>query len=354
MVSSLRCSYLLAVVVAAVLFGVCSAQSQQYHPQPNVLTGLNHQAVGATIYLRPEVWVNASLAQYAQQIAAQFPEIVLSINSQVNGTGLVGGIAFSAYTWQRWGQFLPMPKGLFDFPGYTGPDGWPVMPRTGGELFIHAKASRRDVLYALVTTFVDYLGDAIVDHIDVIEAWQNVLDGENRDLTGYVDGSVNCPPDQKVPQGLIGAEDKYHTNGSFAIAQRWVHNLKAFLAMNGTLQNDVFGRTKKESNELPNPPLTSHMVRVRQSNFGYFLVRQAMPWGDAVRKNAGLFFIAYTKDAHRLDAMCASMVGQGTFATPPGPYDAIMKFSDPVANNFWYFPSMEVLSQLYSQGTCCH
>jgi hypothetical protein len=29
-----------------------------------------------------------------------------------------------------------------------------------------------------------------------------------------------------VPQGLIGAEDKYHTNGSFAIAQRWVHNLK--------------------------------------------------------------------------------------------------------------------------------
>jgi hypothetical protein len=35
------------------------------------------------------------------------------------------------------------------------------MPRTGGELFIHAKASRRDVLYALVTTFVDYLGDAV-------------------------------------------------------------------------------------------------------------------------------------------------------------------------------------------------
>jgi deferrochelatase/peroxidase EfeB len=47
--------------------------------------------------------------------------------------------------------------------------------------------------------------------------------------------------------------------------------VQAFLAMNGTMQNDVFGRTKKESNELPNPPLTSHMVRVKQSNFGYFL-----------------------------------------------------------------------------------
>lgn len=38
------------------------------------------------------------------------------------------------------------------------------MPRTGGELFIHAKASRRDVLYSLVTTFVDYLGDSVRTH----------------------------------------------------------------------------------------------------------------------------------------------------------------------------------------------
>lgn len=29
----------------------------------------------------------------------------------------------NSFTGQRWGQFLPMPKGLFDFPGYTGPDG---------------------------------------------------------------------------------------------------------------------------------------------------------------------------------------------------------------------------------------
>jgi len=338
------------LLLIAVLAGVCSAQ-QEFFPQPNVLSHLNYQAVGATIYLRPEVWINASSAKQAHAVCSSFPYIIRQLNNEVNDTGLVGGLGFSAYTWQRWGQFLPMPKGLFDFPGYTGPDGWPVMPRTGGELFIHAKASRRDVLYSLVTSFVDALGDDIVDHIDVIEAWQNVIDGANRDLTGYVDGSVNCPPDQRVSMGLIGNEDKYHVNGSFAIAQRWVHNLKAFLAMNTSLQNDVFGRTKKESNELPNPPPTSHMIRVRQSSFGYFLVRQAMPWGDAVRKHAGLFFIAYTKDAHRLDQMCASMVGQGTYATPAGPVDAIMKFSDPVANNFWYFPSQEVLALISGRGT---
>jgi hypothetical protein len=57
------------------------------------------------------------------------------------------------------------------------------------------------------------------------------------------------------------------------------------------------------------------------------------------------------QDARRLDAMCASMVGHGTFATPSGPFDAIMKFSDPVANNFWYFPSIEVLAMLYTKGT---
>jgi hypothetical protein len=119
------------------------------------------------------VWLNASLAQYAQQVSAGFPQIINTINGEVNDTGLVGGLAFSAYTcttspavfalfsrrslfraaflsffgaswscattWameltsrllsddnagQRWGQFMPMPVGLFDFPGYTGPDGY--------------------------------------------------------------------------------------------------------------------------------------------------------------------------------------------------------------------------------------
>lgn len=203
--------------------------------------------------------MNASMAQYAQQIAAQFPEIVLSINSQVNDTGLVGGLAFSAYTCMRpppafslsrsfffrflsfsgripliphvahhaccttrrvWSSLThlisplfvvvvvvvlrthlqgsagvsscPCPRVSSTSPATLVPRGtgvmalhcavlgrmktgvdairrgvvssWPVMPRTGGELFIHAKASRRDVLYSLVTTFVDYLGDSVPTH----------------------------------------------------------------------------------------------------------------------------------------------------------------------------------------------
>jgi hypothetical protein len=41
--------------------------------------------------------------------------------------------------------------------------------------------------------------------------------------------------------------------------------------MNVTMQDDVFGRTKRASNPLPNPPPTAHMVRVQQSAFGFFL-----------------------------------------------------------------------------------
>lgn len=41
--------------------------------------------------------------------------------------------------------------------------------------------------------------------------------------------------------------------------------------MNLTMQDNVFGRTKQDSVALPNPPLASHMMRVKQSNFGYFL-----------------------------------------------------------------------------------
>jgi hypothetical protein len=54
------------------------------------------------------------------------------------------------------------------------------MPRTGGELFIHAKASRRDVLYSLVTTFVDYLGDSVLPRFSpslhwVCVAWTHAI-----------------------------------------------------------------------------------------------------------------------------------------------------------------------------------
>jgi hypothetical protein len=137
------------------------------------------------------VWNNESLAQRAQQVAAQFPAM-----AQVN-SGVVAGLGFSAYTctdtgqctrtrakvadcfrratlgpvpahaqgafrlpwllWARWVRWLDVSLARVREANLVSRS-WPVMTRTGGELFIHGKASSRDELYSLVTAFVDALG----------------------------------------------------------------------------------------------------------------------------------------------------------------------------------------------------
>lgn len=327
----------------------------QVHPQGSVLSGLDRNAVGTTIHLTPAAWNDPVVSARARAVVGSFSTLVAAVATKTQGdgaSGLVAGIGLSPALWARWGTFLPAPVGILAFPGYEGVGGWPRMPATGGDLFVHAKAARRDVLYALVDLVVRELGADAVLGVETVDAWTNALDGQNRDLTGFVDGTVNAPSGQRAAAGLIGAAvDPAHVNGSYAIAQVWRHDLAAFRGLNQSMQEAVFGRTKAQSAPLPHQAPSSHVARVRQSALGYFIVRQAMPWGDPAGE-AGLLFVAYAGDTHHLDAMCRSMVGSGPgmAGAPHAVPDAIMRFSTPTTGNYWYFPSVEVLAQLAKRG----
>lgn len=336
-----------AILATFVVNAACQA-----HPQGSVLSGLDRNAVGTTIHLTPMAWSDPTLSVRVRAVVGSFPTLVTAVATKSQGGrgdgGLVAGIGLSPALWAHWGTFLPAPAGILAFPGYEGVGGWPRMPATDGDLFVHAKAARRDVLYALVDLLVQQLGEDAIDSVETVNAWTNALDGQNRDLTGFVDGTVNAPSAQKAAAGLISAAlDPAHANGSYAIAQVWRHDLAAFHRLNQSTQEAVFGRTKVQSAPLPHQASSSHVARVRQSALGYFIVRQAMPWGDPAGE-AGLLFIAYAGDAHRFDAMCRSMVGSGPgiVGAPHGVPDAIMRFSVPTTGNYWYFPSIEVLARL--------
>lgn len=346
----LACAALLAIFVAG-------AACQTRHPQGSVLSGLDRNAVGTTIRLTPAARYDPVVAARARLAVGSFPALIQAVTAMSHAGGgdggLVAGLGLSPALWAQWGTFLPPPVGMIDFPGYEGPDAWPRMPHTGGDLFLHAKAARRDVLYALVDLFVEKLGAAAVDGVETVDAWTNALDGQNRDLTGFVDGTVNAPSGQKATAGLINAAlDPAHANGSYAIVQTWRHDLGAFRSLNQSAQEAVFGRTKAQSLPLPHQAPSSHVARVRQSALGYFIVRQAMPWGDPAVGDVGLLFIAYAGDARRFDVMCRSMVGSGVGipGAPHGIPDAIMRFSVPVTGGYWYFPSVEVLAAVAKHG----
>nr|UDO47935.1 dyp-type peroxidase [Pandoravirus massiliensis] len=337
-------------------FFVLHVSSQSHRPQTSVLTGLGRNAIGTTIRLSAAAWYDPAMSAHARGVVATFPALVDAVvamdQANEGDANLTAGIGLSPSLWARWRSSLSTPVGMVDFPGYEGVGGWPRMPRIEGDLFVHAKAGRRDALYTLVSLLVRHLGAAAISDVLTVDAWTNALDGQNRDLTGFVDGTVNAPSGQKALAGLISAAvDPAHVNGSFAIAQVWHHDLAAFGALNLTAQEAVFGRTKAQSLPLAHQAPSSHVARVRQSALGYFIVRQAMPWGDPASAGVGLLFIAYSGDAHHLDTMCRSMVGSGPgiAGAPHGVPDAIMRFSSPTTGNYWYFPSIEMLAQLAKQ-----
>jgi hypothetical protein len=148
------------LVVVGVLVG--SSWGQSFNPQPNVLSGLNFQAVGATSTVpaifftgrdkqkdtSPQPSLVRSLLDPAgvdqRELGAACPTGRRSVPSdgtaeqrRCGWSGLfrihlyddhfrwaVRPRSLIAFIGQQWGKFLPMPKGLFDFPGYTGPDGY--------------------------------------------------------------------------------------------------------------------------------------------------------------------------------------------------------------------------------------
>ncbi|AJF97672.1 dyp-type peroxidase [Pandoravirus inopinatum] len=254
-----------AILATFVVNAACQA-----HPQGSVLSGLDRNAVGTTIHLTPMAWSDPTLSVRVRAVVGSFPTLVTAVATKSQGGrgdgGLVAGIGLSPALWAHWGTFLPAPAGILAFPGYEGVGGWPRMPATDGDLFVHAKAARRDVLYALVDLLVQQLGEDAIDSVETVNAWTNALDGQNRDLTGFVDGTVNAPSAQKAAAGLISAAlDPAHANGSYAIAQVWRHDLAAFHRLNQSTQEAVFGRTKVQSAPLPHQASSSHVARVRQS-----------------------------------------------------------------------------------------
>jgi Dyp-type peroxidase family len=344
----LDCVSWMKVFVAMALAVVAFAAVQQcgaFTPQAAVLSDLQHAASGVTIFLNPSVFSDEGLARSVRAACASFGSIVAAVQAFPDGASLVASLGFSYDAWAALASpKYAQPPGAMEFPGYTAPVGYPSMPASGGHLFVHAKAEYRDALYHLADQLLAALGDAAVANVTVVESWRNFLDGANRDLTGFIDGTVNCPANLKAQMGLIS--DPVFGAGSFLLAQKWIHNLVAFNALNLTEQQAVFGRTKKDSVQLPNLPPTSHVARTDQSSFGFFVVRQAIPFGTIVAGESGLQFLVYSNTAAHLDTLLRSMVGQGTTGTPSGYVDEIMKYSNPVWNNYYFMPSVELLAAL--------
>jgi putative iron-dependent peroxidase len=215
-----------------------------------------------------------------------------------------------------------------------------VAPATGGDLWVQISSRRHDLNLDLAMALVRRLRPVAT----LTEEVHGFRYRDSRDLTGFIDGTENPTGKARADAALIGEEGRRFAGGSYVAIQRYIHDLERWQKLDDREQERIIGRTKRTSVELPKTkkPDTAHISRVVIERDGKELqiLRQSYPWGTV--REAGLYFVAYTKSLDIFDLMLSRMMG----ATDDGRHDRLMEFSRAVTGATFFAPSMDTIASL--------
>ncbi|NIO10964.1 MAG: Dyp-type peroxidase [Deltaproteobacteria bacterium] len=208
-------------------------------------------------------------------------------------------------------------------------------------MLVHIISKRHDLNLELAMRIRNLLS-GMVEIMDEVHGFRYL---DSRDLTGFIDGTENPKGKKREGVALIGKEDPDFAGGSYVFTQRYVHNLAKWVTIPVEDQEKVIGRRKRDSKELSDKikPPTAHISRVVIEEEGEELeiVRHSFPYGTT--SEAGLFFIAYTRDTEIPEKMLSRMMG----TTGDGLHDHLMNYTQAVTGAMFFAPS---LSRLKTMG----
>lgn len=302
-------------------------------PQEGILPEPGSHAVFLVLKVR-----SPRQARAAGRIAATIPTLAKRVGRLAPRARLVANVAFGTRLWSRLSP-REKPRGFRPFRK-TG-SGRLVAPATGGDILLHATSNRPDLNWELVHRLREALGD----RVRVLEEVYGFRYLDSRDLTGFIDGTENPKGKrERTEVALIGDDDRAFSGGSFVFTQRYVHDLASWSRLSDATQERKVGRRKRTSVELKGKaqPPTSHVRRVVIEEKGEELeiVRHSFPYGDS--SEAGLFFIAYTKDLRIPFRMLDRMFG----SSGDGKHDHLMDHTTPVSGATFFAPSQSVLRRM--------
>ncbi|MCG8710582.1 Dyp-type peroxidase [Brenneria sp. 4F2] len=269
-----------------------------------------------------------------RQGCKKFCQALSELQQQFPDAGLGAVLAFGYDVWrdldcqhsaQELKPFTPLGKGLAS--------------ATQRDLLIHIHSLRQDVNFSLAQAALTAFGNAI--HVE--EEVHGFRWIEERDLSGFVDGTENPQGDARYDVAII-PDGQPDAGGSYVLTQRWEHNLKQFQRFSVEQQEQMIGRTRQTSEELPSDqrPVTSHVSRVdlKEDGKGLKIVRQSLPYGTASGKH-GLYFIAYCARLHNIEQQLLSMFGD-----LDGKRDEMLRFTRAVSGSYFFAPSLDRLLAL--------
>lgn len=227
---------------------------------------------------------------------------------------------------------------LHDFSTITGPSGLSA-PATQHDLLIWVHGPRPDTNFDLARA----IHGALESHAELMLEVPGFNYHENRDMTGFIDGTANPQQEEAIEAALI-PEGQESAGGAYVLSMQYVHDLQAFHKLAVPEQENVFGRSKPDSVEMQpdRKPKTAHIARAEVSEDGVELkiYRRSFPYGG-VRQH-GLYFLAFACDQRRFDAILKNMYG----LVGDGLHDRLLDFTQAVTGSYWFAPSQETLDNM--------
>jgi putative iron-dependent peroxidase len=296
-----------------------------------VLTPITEAAIFLTLTL------DEGAEDAVRDLVADVSGLRRSVGFRIPEAELTCVVGIGSAAWDRLFG-LPRPAGLHPFRELNGPRH--RAPSTPGDLFFHIRAHRLDLCFELAQLLMDRL-DPCAQVVDEVHGFRSF---DERDLLGFVDGTEN--PEGRAARAavLIGDEDPSFGGGSYVVAQRYLHDLRAWNALAVEEQERAVGRTKLNDVELPDElkPANSHVALntiVDENGDQRQIMRFNMPFGRVGPGEFGTYFVGYARDPDVIELMLENMF----VGNPAGTYDRLLDFSTAVTGNLFFVPTGDFL-----------
>lgn len=220
-------------------------------------------------------------------------------------------------------------SGLRTMPTYSV--GELEIPSTPDDLWIWLRGNDRGKLFHQSRE----IEEICLPSFEITSAIDSFQYDQNRDLSGYEDGTENPHGEDAINAAIVQNKDNGINGSSFVAVQQWVHNFEMLDQMSTEAKDDAIGR-HISNNEEYDAPKSAHVKRSAQEDFEpeAFMLRRSMPW--AMGLEAGLMFVAFGNSFDAFEAIMERMIGEDD-----GIVDAIFQFTTPITGAYYWCPPVK-------------
>jgi putative iron-dependent peroxidase len=307
--------------------------------RPAPQTAINTTQTRAALFLVLGIKPGAENTEQARLVCGSLAALQRAVGARDSEGNLSAILAFGSDAWDRLFG-LPRPAELHPFRELrSGPR---VAPSTPGDLLFHIRAERVDLCFELAAQIMA----RFVDNVTPLDEVHGFRYFDDRDLTGFVDGTENPIGEESLAATIVGDEDPQFAGGSYVMVQKYLHDHLRWIKLPTETQEGIIGRTKLDDIELDDAAKPSYahneLTKLVENGEEIKIRRHNMPFGQVSGGNAGTYFIGYARSPRPLEVMLERMV----VGNPPGNYDRLLDFTRPVSGTLFFAPSARFLADI--------